>query len=149
MVGLSVVLDSTKLSTNKNQIKAQVINKADMIKSSPPSSTQPSPQPPHPFSQWKSPSSDGQVTAAGAGGSFLDQCFLCKQKILLGKDIFMYKGDRAFCSEECRCRHIFMDDNFFPLPAIKQPQPPTSSSSPSPSSPNQKAARNRANRFAY
>ncbi|XP_059316048.1 FCS-Like Zinc finger 15-like [Lycium ferocissimum] len=41
---------------------------------------------------------------------FLDSCFLCKQKLLPGQDIFMYKGDRAFCSKECRCRQIFMDE---------------------------------------
>ncbi|XP_038995002.1 FCS-Like Zinc finger 15-like [Hibiscus syriacus] len=42
--------------------------------------------------------------------SFLEHCFLCKQKLLPGKDIYMYKGDRGFCSVECRCRQIFMDE---------------------------------------
>ncbi|GMN62384.1 hypothetical protein TIFTF001_031469 [Ficus carica] len=68
--------------------------------------------------------------------TFLDQCFLCHQKLLPGKDIYMYKGDRAFCSVECRCRQIFMDEeesilkDNCSLAAIK----PTSSSSSSSSS---------------
>ncbi|KAI8566042.1 hypothetical protein RHMOL_Rhmol02G0008400 [Rhododendron molle] len=124
-----------------------------MIKPSPssPPVPPPSPQPNHPnFSHWKSPS-DHQVTAAAAaGGSFLDRCFLCQQKLLPGKDIFMYKGDRAFCSEECRCRQIFIDDNYFPLAPMKQPPTSSSSSSSSsPSSPNRKRAKNQANGFAY
>ncbi|KAG6435460.1 hypothetical protein SASPL_100334 [Salvia splendens] len=41
---------------------------------------------------------------------FLDNCFLCRRKLLPGNDIFMYKGDRAFCSVECRYRQIFMDE---------------------------------------
>ncbi|XP_058203190.1 FCS-Like Zinc finger 15-like [Rhododendron vialii] len=146
MVGLGVVLDSTKGSNKPHVI---VVNKADMIKPSDPSSPPPppSPQPNHPnFSHWKSPSDHHQVTAAG--GSFLDRCFLCQQKLLPGKDIFMYKGDRAFCSKECRCRQIFIDDNYFPLAPMKQP-PTSSSSSSSPSSPSRKRTKNRANGFAY
>ncbi|KAK4770443.1 hypothetical protein SAY87_030975 [Trapa incisa] len=41
---------------------------------------------------------------------FLDRCFLCRTRLLPGKDIYMYKGDRGFCSEECRCRQISLDD---------------------------------------
>ncbi|KAG2303278.1 hypothetical protein Bca4012_062050 [Brassica carinata] len=40
---------------------------------------------------------------------FLSLCCLCKKK-LLGKDIYMYKGDRGFCSKECRSVRI-MEDN--------------------------------------
>ncbi|CAH8381360.1 unnamed protein product [Eruca vesicaria subsp. sativa] len=40
---------------------------------------------------------------------FLSLCCLCKKK-LLGKDIYMYKGDRGFCSKECRSVTI-MEDN--------------------------------------
>ncbi|KAI4364456.1 hypothetical protein MLD38_020546 [Melastoma candidum] len=43
-------------------------------------------------------------------GGFLDQCFLCSTKLSPGKDIYMYRGDRAFCSEECRCRQILLDE---------------------------------------
>ncbi|KAJ0257364.1 FCS-Like Zinc finger 12 [Hirschfeldia incana] len=40
---------------------------------------------------------------------FLSLCCLCNKK-LRGKDIYMYKGDRGFCSKECRSVRI-MEDN--------------------------------------
>lgn len=40
---------------------------------------------------------------------FLSFCHLCKKK-LHGKDIFMYRGEKAFCSIECRCREIGMEE---------------------------------------
>ncbi|WJX96185.1 FCS-Like Zinc finger 15 [Trifolium repens] len=42
--------------------------------------------------------------------TFLDQCFLCNKKLLPEKDIYMYKGDRAFCSVDCRCKQILRDE---------------------------------------
>ncbi|CAH9134185.1 unnamed protein product [Cuscuta epithymum] len=40
---------------------------------------------------------------------FLDSCFLCR-KPLGNRDIFMYRGDIPFCSEECRQEQIDMDE---------------------------------------
>ncbi|KAL1356471.1 hypothetical protein HN51_008481 [Arachis hypogaea] len=40
---------------------------------------------------------------------FLNSCNLCN-KHLHGVDIFMYRGERAFCSAECRETHIRNDD---------------------------------------
>ncbi|KAI3933915.1 hypothetical protein MKX01_028241 [Papaver californicum] len=40
---------------------------------------------------------------------FLSSCFLCRKK-LHGKDIFMYRGEKAFCSSECRHRQIVSDE---------------------------------------
>ncbi|KAL6977902.1 hypothetical protein U1Q18_026685 [Sarracenia purpurea var. burkii] len=40
---------------------------------------------------------------------FLDSCDLCKKQ-LHGLDIFMYRGEKAFCSAECRCKQISMDE---------------------------------------
>ncbi|XP_073290424.1 uncharacterized protein [Primulina huaijiensis] len=40
---------------------------------------------------------------------FLTSCFLCK-KFLHGLDIFMYRGEKAFCSAECRCKQISIDE---------------------------------------
>ena len=60
------------------------------------------------------------------------------------------RGDRAFCSVECRCRQIFMDEeesilkDNCSLAAIK----PTSSSSSSSSSRHRKGTRNQAGGFA-
>ncbi|CAL0304816.1 unnamed protein product [Lupinus luteus] len=39
---------------------------------------------------------------------FLSSCHLCRKK-LHGKDIYMYRGEKAFCSNECRSRQIMMD----------------------------------------
>uniref|UniRef100_A0A0D9VJM1 FLZ-type domain-containing protein n=1 Tax=Leersia perrieri TaxID=77586 RepID=A0A0D9VJM1_9ORYZ len=40
----------------------------------------------------------------GGGGHthFLDACFLCRKRLAGNRDIFMYRGDTPFCSEECR-----------------------------------------------
>ncbi|CAN8292480.1 unnamed protein product [Cochlearia groenlandica] len=40
---------------------------------------------------------------------FLSLCCLCKKK-LQGKDIYMYKGEKGFCSKECRSVKIMDDD---------------------------------------
>ncbi|KAM0939376.1 putative Zf-FLZ domain, FCS-Like Zinc finger/14 [Dioscorea sansibarensis] len=40
---------------------------------------------------------------------FLSRCYLCRKR-LHGLDIFMYRGDMAFCSEECRCHQIVDDE---------------------------------------
>lgn len=42
--------------------------------------------------------------------SFLEACFLCKRQITPNRDIYMYKGDTAFCSLYCRYRHACQDD---------------------------------------
>jgi len=41
--------------------------------------------------------------------SFLSSCHLCGKK-LHGKDIYMYRGEKAFCSPECRSSQIMMDE---------------------------------------
>ncbi|GLJ33724.1 hypothetical protein SUGI_0677920 [Cryptomeria japonica] len=54
---------------------------------------------------------------------FLSACYLCKRHLSTGKDIYMYRGDRAFCSVECRCQQILMDERSETFPA----SPPSSS----------------------
>ncbi|KAF3540009.1 hypothetical protein F2Q69_00019104 [Brassica cretica] len=39
------------------------------------------------------------------GLGFLNSCYLCRKK-LHGQDIFIYRGEKAFCSTECRSSHI-------------------------------------------
>ncbi|KAL4296085.1 hypothetical protein GQ457_12G005730 [Hibiscus cannabinus] len=85
MVGLSVVLEA---QTSEKKFTPQVINKTTML------------------TDTKASHLDFPVPVP----AFLQHCFLCRQKLLPGKDIYMYKGDRGFCSEECRCRQIFMDE---------------------------------------
>ncbi|KAL8115422.1 FCS-Like Zinc finger 2-like [Apium graveolens] len=41
---------------------------------------------------------------------FLHACFLCKKQLGDNKDIFMYRGDTPFCSEECRQEQIETDE---------------------------------------
>eukprot|EP00253_Pinus_taeda_P029016 PITA_29016 len=43
-------------------------------------------------------------------GYFLSACCLCKLQLNHGKDIYMYRGDKAFCSVECWYQQILMDD---------------------------------------
>ncbi|XP_008782831.1 FCS-Like Zinc finger 13-like [Phoenix dactylifera] len=40
---------------------------------------------------------------------FLSYCYLCRKR-LHGKDIYMYRGEKAFCSMECRYRQIVSDE---------------------------------------
>lgn len=41
---------------------------------------------------------------------FLSRCCLCGKR-LDGLDIYMYRGEKAFCSSECRCHQILTDDH--------------------------------------
>ncbi|KAJ9152577.1 hypothetical protein P3X46_026132 [Hevea brasiliensis] len=41
---------------------------------------------------------------------FLEACFLCKRPLSDNRDIFMYRGDTPFCSEECRQEQIEIDE---------------------------------------
>uniref|UniRef100_A0A7N0VLF5 FLZ-type domain-containing protein n=1 Tax=Kalanchoe fedtschenkoi TaxID=63787 RepID=A0A7N0VLF5_KALFE len=41
---------------------------------------------------------------------FLESCHLCGKSLAGDQDIFMYRGDTPFCSEECRQEQIDMDE---------------------------------------
>ncbi|MCO5591137.1 hypothetical protein L7F22_045118 [Adiantum nelumboides] len=47
---------------------------------------------------------------ARASSGFLNMCNFCGRTLCLGKDIFMYRGDQPFCSEECRYQKIVLDE---------------------------------------
>ncbi|KAL6861436.1 hypothetical protein ACP4OV_017136 [Aristida adscensionis] len=53
----------------------------------------------------------GRFFLGGGGGRrhFLDACFLCQRDITSDRHIFMYRGDAAFCSDECRKEQMEMD----------------------------------------
>ncbi|CAN6311109.1 unnamed protein product [Urochloa humidicola] len=42
------------------------------------------------------------------GGGFLRWCHGCSKDLGQGKDIFMYRGEMAFCSHECRYREMLL-----------------------------------------
>lgn len=60
--------------------------------------------------------SGGGGGCAGAGpgglpqGHFLEACFLCRKPLASNRDIFMYRGDIPFCTEECRREQMEMDE---------------------------------------
>ncbi|KAI0495325.1 hypothetical protein KFK09_025475 [Dendrobium nobile] len=67
---------------------------------------------------------------------FLTACGLCKRSLGPGFDTFMYRGEVAFCSSECREKQITIDDRNArkkcPSSSVKkaeQPTPPKSSES--------------------
>ncbi|KAJ7559850.1 hypothetical protein O6H91_04G103500 [Diphasiastrum complanatum] len=41
---------------------------------------------------------------------FLEACYFCKRRLSHGLDIYMYRGDQAFCTEECRHEQILLDE---------------------------------------
>lgn len=59
----------------------------------------------------------------GPAGDFLSICAFCKCSLMPGKDIYMYRGDRAFCSAECRYQQIVIDE-------LKERQPTASNCYP-------------------
>lgn len=42
--------------------------------------------------------------------SFLSFCDNCKKNLGPGKDIFMYRGEKAFCSRECRYQEMLLEE---------------------------------------
>ncbi|XP_074560710.1 FCS-Like Zinc finger 17-like isoform X2 [Curcuma longa] len=50
-----------------------------------------------------------RATSATQSG-FLKTCFLCKTELSPHKDVYMYRGDQGFCSEECRGHQILIDE---------------------------------------
>ncbi|KAK6152054.1 hypothetical protein DH2020_014689 [Rehmannia glutinosa] len=56
-----------------------------------------------------SPARFGEATTGIPAADFLSSCHSCQKK-LHGEDIYMYRGEKAFCSTECRYREIVMDE---------------------------------------
>lgn len=42
---------------------------------------------------------------------FLTVCSLCHRRLIPGRDIYMYRGDNAFCSEEYRQQQMTQDES--------------------------------------
>ncbi|KAI5068365.1 hypothetical protein GOP47_0016710 [Adiantum capillus-veneris] len=91
------------------------------------------------FSPPKDCVMEEMMSRAGQRSSdFMGTCFLCQRPLGSGIDIYMYRGDRAFCSNECRYQHIVHEDELSErsqqqnLPTCKTRVAAYSSTSPSP-----------------
>ncbi|XP_058111362.1 FCS-Like Zinc finger 8-like [Magnolia sinica] len=56
---------------------------------------------------------------------FLSFCYSCKKKLEEGKDIYMYRGEKAFCSSSCRSEEILVEEEM-EKPAINSSYSPES-----------------------
>ncbi|KAJ7972773.1 protein MARD1-like [Quillaja saponaria] len=45
-----------------------------------------------------------------ASENFLNFCYTCKKNLEQTKDIFIYRGEKAFCSRQCRYQEMLLDD---------------------------------------
>ncbi|XP_077224946.1 FCS-Like Zinc finger 6-like [Tasmannia lanceolata] len=61
---------------------------------------------------------------------FLRACGLCKRRLAPGRDIYMYRGDTAFCSLECRQQQMNQDERKEKCSSasMKNEAPPTTKS---------------------
>ncbi|KAG0458916.1 hypothetical protein HPP92_022044 [Vanilla planifolia] len=41
--------------------------------------------------------------------NFLDECRICGRRLGAGREAYMYGGEEAFCSEDCRLERMDMD----------------------------------------
>ncbi|KAI3847905.1 hypothetical protein MKX03_026144 [Papaver bracteatum] len=54
-------------------------------------------------------SSNG-IFSSVSESNFMKACSLCRKKLSPLKNIYMYKGDQSFCSDDCRCRKILIEE---------------------------------------
>ncbi|XP_027360338.1 FCS-Like Zinc finger 8-like [Abrus precatorius] len=47
--------------------------------------------------------------------SFMSVCFYCNKNLGQGVDIYMYRGERAFCSRECRYQGMLLEEGMSKL----------------------------------
>ncbi|GMI90936.1 FCS like zinc finger 6 [Hibiscus trionum] len=58
---------------------------------------------------------------------FLRSCGLCRRRLVPGRDIYMYRGDGAFCSLECRQQQMNQDEKIEKCSVASKKQAPASS----------------------
>ncbi|KAK7308034.1 hypothetical protein VNO77_41625 [Canavalia gladiata] len=49
--------------------------------------------------------------------NFMSACFYCNKNLNQGVDIYMYRGERAFCSRECRYQGMLLEEGMSKLEA--------------------------------
>ncbi|XP_008778118.1 FCS-Like Zinc finger 8-like [Phoenix dactylifera] len=78
----------------------------------------PNPKTTHIFDNYIVEESSGDARAASKdnrftgyhSNDFLSFCYACKKDLGEGEDIFMYRGEKAFCSNECRYQEMLLDE---------------------------------------
>ncbi|CAL4884730.1 unnamed protein product [Urochloa decumbens] len=65
---------------------------------------------PSPTPRRKSRDADADADAGELRHHYLEACFRCGRHLGGNKDIFMYRGDTPFCSEDCRQQQIEADE---------------------------------------
>ncbi|CAO2188089.1 unnamed protein product [Urochloa humidicola] len=68
--------------------------------------------------------------SAAETAAFLRACGLCNRRLGPGRDTFMYRGDTAFCSLECRQQHITIEEWKEKCALAKPPTAPAPASDP-------------------
>ncbi|CAA7404021.1 unnamed protein product [Spirodela intermedia] len=72
----------------------------------------PNPRMTHIFDDYIVESSCDDLLVASQGkATFLSFCHSCKKGLAQGNDTFMYRGDKAFCSQECRYKGMLSDES--------------------------------------
>ncbi|KAL6996501.1 hypothetical protein U1Q18_006633 [Sarracenia purpurea var. burkii] len=70
--------------------------------------------------------SSNSSTSHPFSDQFLRICYACKRKLNVKEDIYIYRGDSSFCSEECRFEYILVEG----LEKTLEDKPPNPKSSP-------------------
>ncbi|CAM0871864.1 unnamed protein product [Alopecurus aequalis] len=95
LVGLRLIIQSPRHHQQRPPLA--VLRRSSLVRSSPASSS----------------ASTCQESLGGrpfVGLEFLKCCLCCCRKIDGDMDVFVYKGEQAFCSAECRCQHMAREE---------------------------------------
>lgn len=108
MAGLCVLLETMTQQKQQHASPrtAQIISKATLLNTTSTTTTKNGRSSSSSRAPMAMPAAEATTTS-----SFLQRCFLCHRELADDKDIYIYRGDRAFCTEECRCRHIMMEED--------------------------------------
>eukprot|EP00249_Psilotum_nudum_P015380 c25295_g2_i2 orf=2-883(-) len=63
------------------------------------------------FSTSPTSSTCNDISGLLPATDFLSYCHFCNRQLRPGRDIYMYRGDKAFCSVECRYQQIAIDES--------------------------------------
>ncbi|KAL5712571.1 hypothetical protein ACHQM5_014732 [Ranunculus cassubicifolius] len=59
---------------------------------------------------WFLSDTEEQLRMSYPSNDFLSFCYTCKKNLGQGKDIYIYRGEKAFCSRECRHQEIMFEE---------------------------------------